>query len=215
MSTPRITALVEQLGRDGVDVEVERCDPAALTATATDMLELARLLRDESSGSPQTREEVPMDMIYAFIGRTIFVRDAGIKLVVDLNDDGQPVVMIDTEGMPASYVYDEATGLPGTAAPYTYEQDGACAVVKGPTGEVVARHFPHPDSVSARLAALQHCAVLNDRWPEECGMPDICVLLGDATLYDSDDHNPALRERRQQDITRVAADDDPRGEADR
>lgn len=47
MNASRVSALVEQLGRDGVDVERERCDPAALTATATDMIELAGLLLDE------------------------------------------------------------------------------------------------------------------------------------------------------------------------
>lgn len=62
LNASRITALIEQLGRDGVDVERERCDPSAMTETATDMLELARLLRDEqqrySELTERTRQRI-------------------------------------------------------------------------------------------------------------------------------------------------------------
>lgn len=61
MSTStRIAGLIEQLGRGGVDIECERCDPAALTATATDMLELARLIRDDQERRDELAERTRM-----------------------------------------------------------------------------------------------------------------------------------------------------------
>jgi hypothetical protein len=143
--------------------------------------------------------------IHAEVGSRINVRDLGLNIYVDLNDDGQPTIAINTEEMPAEYVYNERTGLPGTAEPYTYETESVASyegagqlsvgVVFGPSGEIVARHY-EDDGVSARLAAAAHCRMLNTDWHTRCGMPDVQVLMGDAILYDSEDHNPDLRERR-------------------
>lgn len=142
-----------------------------------------------------------METIRVQLEQRFVVEQIGVTIFVALNDDGQPTVAISTEDMPAQYVYDEATGLPGTAEPYTYEQDGAYAdeaQVKGPTGAVVSQHYG--ERVAARLAAREYANMLNERWAETCGMPDIQVLLGDAVLYDSEDHNPALRERRAKEV---------------
>jgi hypothetical protein len=118
---------------------------------------------------------------------------AGIYVSAGLDDDGQPYVSINTEDMVPQHRYDENTGLLGTERPYTYEQDGASAVVKGPDGQIVARHFPQPDSSSSRLAARAHAEHLNDGWAKQCGMPAISIHLNDAELYDARDHNPKLR----------------------
>jgi hypothetical protein len=121
------------------------------------------------------------------------VDDLGIFVTAGLDDDGHPYVSINTEKMAAKHVYDETTGLRGTEAPYDVEQDGEDAVVVfKPTGETVARHYPAPKAPIARHAAQDHALMLNNAWPDVCGMPIISVHLNDVTLYDARDHNPAL-----------------------
>lgn len=125
---------------------------------------------------------------------------AGIVVTAGLDDEGQPFVSINTENMVPNHRYDEDTGLLGTERPYTYAQDGESAVVKGPEG-IVARHYPQPSDVKARLAAQAHAEHLNDRWAEDrCGMPAISIHLNDAEMYDARDHNPALRKEATDDV---------------
>jgi hypothetical protein len=123
----------------------------------------------------------------------------GIFITASLDDDGKPYVSANTEGMAPEHVYDETTGLRGTARPYTYEETaGGSAVVIGPMPGAdhklreVARHFGK-DRASARLAAKQHAEMLNDEWVKRCGIPILSVHLNGAELYDARDHNPALR----------------------
>jgi hypothetical protein len=124
----------------------------------------------------------------------------GLFITAGVDDDGQPYVSVNTEDMPPEHVYDEATGLPGTARPYSYEEEaGGSAVVLGPLPDldgaprVVARHFGE-QGWQARLAAKHHADLLNGEWAKRCGMPILSVHLNDAELYDARDHNPALRE---------------------
>jgi hypothetical protein len=123
----------------------------------------------------------------------------GIYITAGLDDEGKPYISINTEGMAPEHVYDEITGLRGTARPYTYEETaGGSAVVTGPMPGAdhklreVARHFGK-DRASARTAAKQHADMLNDEWAKRCGMPILSVHLNDSELYDARDHNPALR----------------------
>lgn len=137
----------------------------------------------------------PYRTIHAEPGHTVDVAAWGLRINVALNDDGQPTVLISTEDMRPEYVYDEETGLPGTAEPYTHSQDRDEAFVEGPGAIMVSRHYGKT-AVAARMAAREHCNMLNESWSTHCGMPDVQVLLNDATIYDSEDHNPALREKR-------------------
>jgi hypothetical protein len=138
--------------------------------------------------------------ITAVSGQPIRISMLGIYITAGQDDEGQPYVTVNTEGMEPDHTYDEATGLLGTARPYTYEEEaGDSAVVLGPLPDldgksrVVARHFG-ADRITARLAARHHAEMLNDEWPKRCGMPIISVHLNDSELYDARDHNPALRE---------------------
>jgi hypothetical protein len=122
----------------------------------------------------------------------------GIFVTAGMDDEGQPYVAINTEDMKPEHTYDEATGLRGTARPYEVEErrngEYMVTVPRGGGGRMdLARHFPQPEPVHARLAAKRHADMLNDLWPTVCGMPIISVHLNDAELYDARD-NPALRE---------------------
>jgi hypothetical protein len=98
--------------------------------------------------------------------------------------------------MAPEHIYDETTGLLGTARPYEVGEagQGDSYEVIAPGGAAIAVHLPQPTSASARLAAKQHADMLNDLWPTVCGMPVLSVHLGDVEMYDARDHNPALRE---------------------
>lgn len=122
----------------------------------------------------------------------------GIYVTAGLDGDGRPYVAVNTDYMRPEFVYDEHTGLRGTAEPFVVEPDGASyRVVNSGSGERVALHYPQPDSGSARRAAQRHANALNEAWSEQCGMPIISVHLGDAVLYDAADHLPSLREEEE------------------
>lgn len=129
----------------------------------------------------------------------------GVLITAGLDDDGQPYVAVNTEGMAAEHTYDETTGLRGDARPYTYEEEaGGSAVVLAPWPDldgapmVIARHFGK-DGTTARLAARQHADMLNDLWPTCCGMPIISVHLGDKELYDAREHGAPKPEEEKTD----------------
>jgi hypothetical protein len=129
----------------------------------------------------------------------------GIFITAGLDDEGQPYVSINTEDMAPEHTYDQDTGLLGTARPYEVGEersDGSYSVTAPDPvvgHRVIARHFPQPAAVHARLAAKQHADMLNDLWPTVCGMPVLSVHLGDVEMYDARNHNPALREEEKTD----------------
>lgn len=122
----------------------------------------------------------------------------GLFITAGTDDDGQPYVTINTENAPPEHRYDETTGLRGTRRPYQVTEEGSdgsygVAAPDPVVGHrVIAKHYPQPEPVHARLAAKKHADMLNDLWPTVCGMPIISVHLNDAEVYDARDHNPAL-----------------------
>jgi hypothetical protein len=103
----------------------------------------------------------------------------GIYITAGKDDDGQPYVSINTEDMAPEHVYDHESDLLGTARPYEVgaeRGDGSYSVMfPDPVvgHRVIARHFPQPDPVHARLAAKDHADMLNNDWSKRCGMPVI------------------------------------------
>jgi hypothetical protein len=128
-------------------------------------------------------------------GQPLVYSDLGLYVTAGLDDDGQPYVQVNTEGMPAQYRYDEKTGLMGFAEPYSYEQaeGSTTASVFGPDGSLVSTHHGK-DGTSARLEARDYVRYLNENWHKRCGMPIISIHLNDAEVYDARDHNSNLRD---------------------
>lgn len=112
--------------------------------------------------------------------------ETGIYVNVGLDDDGRPFVTINTEDIKPEFSYDDATLLLGTAEPYTVREDGEEAIVIDAADAIISRHFPHPNRLSARMAARAYAKMLNGEWAKRCGMPIVTVHLNDAEIYNAE-----------------------------
>lgn len=109
-----------------------------------------------------------------------------VTVSAGVDDDGQPYVTINTEGLEPQYTYDGGF-LRGTASPFQAQEEGDYWTVRGPSPNVIVAEFAAVDTINTHQhRASFYAAQLNNEWPKECGTPVIQVMLNNVTIYNDE-----------------------------
>jgi hypothetical protein len=106
-----------QAGSPGPRVRGWRPAPTRPTTAASTPDSSAARRAAPNGGTSDARPHLPRPRLSRRRGfYSVTINGLGLFITAGTDDEGQPYVSVNTEDMPPEYVYDEATGLPGTAA---------------------------------------------------------------------------------------------------